>query len=123
MTASLQVKNDRYYAVISYKDGEENKQKWIALGMPVKNNKRKDEAKLEEIKRKFEEQYSTPAGDILFIEYINQWLRKKKPLVQTSTWEGYEVYVTRHIVPYFAPLKLSMRELRPGHIKDYYEFS
>lgn len=77
---------------------------------------------LDEIKRKFEEQYSTPAGDMLFVIYIKQWLEKKKPLIQMSTWEGYEIYVTRHIVPYFEPLKLSLRDIRPQHIKDYYEF-
>lgn len=122
MTANLKIKNDRYYAVINYKEGNEYKQKWIALGLPTKNNKRKAEAMLDEVKKKFEEQYSTPAGDILFVIYMKQWLEKKKPLIQLSTWEGYEIYVTRHIIPYFEPLKLSLRDLRPHHIKDYYEF-
>ncbi len=122
MTATLKVKNDRYYAVINYKEGSEYKQKWIALGLPTKNNKRKAEAMLEDIKRKFEEQYSMPAGDMLFVIYIKQWLEKKKPLIQLSTWEGYEIYITRHIIPYFEPLKLSLRDVRPQHIKDYYEY-
>ena len=122
MTANLKVKNDRYYAVINYKEGNEYKQKWIALGLPAKNNKRKAEAMLNEVKKKFEEQYSTPAGDMPFVLYIKQWLEKKKPLIQMSTWEGYEIYATRHIIPYFEPFKLSLRELRPQHIKDYYEF-
>lgn len=122
MTATLKIKNDRYYAVINYKDGSEYKQKWIALGIPTKNNKRKAEAMLGEIKKKFEEQYSTPAGDMLFVIYIKQWLDRKKPLIQMSTWEGYETYATRHIIPYFEPLKLSLRDLRPQHFKDYYEF-
>lgn len=122
MTATLKVKNDRYYAVINYKEGKEYKQKWIALGLPTKNNKRKAEAMLAEVKRRFEEQYSTPAGDILFVIYIKQWLEKKKPLIQMSTWEGYEIYATKHIIPYFEPLELSLRDLRPQHIKNYYEF-
>lgn len=54
MTANLKVKNDRYYAVINYKEGNEYKQKWVALGLPTKNNKRKAEAMLDEVKRKFE---------------------------------------------------------------------
>lgn len=122
MTANLKVKNDRYYAVINYKDCGEYKQKWIALGLPTKNNKRKAEMMLDEIKRKYEEQYSTPAGDMPFVIYLKQWLEKKKPLIQMSTWEGYEIYVTRHIIPYFEPLNISLRELKPRHIKDYYEF-
>ncbi len=122
MTANLKIKSNRYYAVVNYKEGNEYKQKWIALGLPVKNNKRKAEAMLDEVKRQFEERYSTPAGDMLFVIYIKQWLEKKKPLIQLSTWEGYEIYVTRHIIPYFEPLKLSLRDLRPQHIKEYYEF-
>jgi len=46
MTATLKIKNDRYYAVVNYKEGAEYKQKWIALGLPAKNNKRKAEAML-----------------------------------------------------------------------------
>ena len=122
MTANLKIKNDRYYAVINYKDGSEYKQKWVSLGLPTKNNKRKAEAMLDEVRRKFEEAYSTPAGDMMFVVYLKQWLEKKKGLIQMSTWEGYEIYVTKHIVPYFEPLRLSLRQLRPKHIKDYYEF-
>ena len=121
MTATLKIKNDRYYAVINYKEGSAYKQKWIALGLPVKNNKRRAESMLEEVKAKFEEQYSMPAGDMLFVVYLKQWLERKKPLVQMSTWEGYEIYATRHIIPYFEPMKLSLRDVRPQHIKDYYE--
>ena len=70
MTASLKVKNDKFYAVINYKEGSAYKQKWISLGLPVKNNKRRAEAMLEEIRLKFEEEYSTPGGDMLFVVYI-----------------------------------------------------
>lgn len=122
MTVTLTIKNNRYYAVVNYKEEDQYKQKWIALGLPVKNNKRKAEAMLDEIKKDFQERYSTPAGDMLFVIYIKQWLQRKKPLIQLSTWEGYEIYVTRHIIPYFEPLKLSLRDLRPQHIKGYYEF-
>ena len=52
MTANLKIKNDRYYAVINYKDGSEYKQKWVSLGLPTKNNKRKAEAMLDEVRRK-----------------------------------------------------------------------
>ena len=39
MTAVLKIKQDRFYAVINYKDGMAYKQKWISLGLPVKNNR------------------------------------------------------------------------------------
>lgn len=122
MTASLKIKGDRYYAVINYKEGTNYKQKWIALGIPAKNNKRRAEAMLDEIKREYEERYSTPAGDMMFVTYARQWLERKKTCTELSTWEGYQIYVDRHIVPYFEPLKLSLRDVKPQHIMDYYHY-
>lgn len=122
MTARLKIKGDRYYAVINYKEGTDHKQKWIALGIPAKNNKRRAEAMLDEIKREYEERYSTPAGDMMFVAYARQWLEKKKTCTEMSTWEGYQIYVERHIVPYFEPLKLSLRDIKPQHIMDYYHY-
>ena len=122
MTASLKVKNDKFYAVINYKAGSAYKQKWISLGLPAKNNKRRAEAMLEEIRLKFEEEYSTPGGDMLFVVYIRRWLEKKKPLIELSTWEGYQIYAERHIIPYFEPMGLTLREVKPHHIKQYYDY-
>ena len=121
MTATLKIKNDRYYAVINYKEGRVYKQKWVALGLPVKNNKRKAEAKLEEVRRQYEVAYELPSGDILFTTYLRQWVQDKKPFIELSTWEGYQMYAERHIIPYFEPLQLTLRELKPQHIKDYYQ--
>lgn len=48
MTGSLQIKNDKYYAVLNFKDHSGKRaQKWVSLGLPaVKGNKRLAEAKL-----------------------------------------------------------------------------
>ena len=44
MTGSLQIKNDKYYAVINYKDDYNNrKQKWVPTELTVAGNKRKAE--------------------------------------------------------------------------------
>lgn len=121
MTGSLKIKNNHYYAVINYKDEGRYRQKWFPLGLEVKGNKRKAESMLDEIKREFEEAYSTPRGDMKFTTYLQQWLEKKKPMIELSTWEGYESYILRHIIPFFEPLSLSLRELKPQHIKAYYD--
>lgn len=122
MKASLKIKDNKYYAVINYKDGEKYKQKWITLGLPVKNNKRKAEALLEEIIKTQEESYCSATGGMMFTEYIKQWLVKKKPLIELSTWEGYQIYAERHIIPYFEPLNLSLRDVKPKHIQEYYQY-
>lgn len=119
MKATLKIKNNRYYAVINYKEGDKYKQKWITLGLDVKNNKRKAEAKLEEIKSTLTESDVQP-DNILFVNFIRQWLSEKKPSIQLSTWEGYEIYAESHIIPYFEPLKLTVKDVKPKHIQDYY---
>lgn len=120
MTVSLRIKNDKFYAVASYKENGKNKQKWIALGLPIKNNKRKAEEMANAIRRDFEVKYLSPSSDTLFVPYILNWLEEKKPLIQLSTWEGYEIYAKKHIIPYFEPLNLKLNEVKSKHISDYY---
>ena len=55
MTGSLQIKNNKYYAVLNFKDKEgKRKQKWISLDMEVKNNKRKAEQALNKLIAEYE---------------------------------------------------------------------
>lgn len=122
MTTTLRIKDGRYYAVVSYKEGTAYKQKWITLDLPAKNNKRKAEAKLDELKPILEERFSSPGGEVPFVAYLRRWLEKKQPFVEQSTWEGYKIYVEKHLVPYFEPLKLALIDVKPSHIKDYYEY-
>lgn len=122
MTARLEIKNEKYYAVISYKDGGSYKQKWISMGLPAKNNKRTAEKMLGEIMSKYEGSYSTLEGDMLYTSFLKRWLKEKKDVIELSTWENYENIVTVHLIPYFEPMKLTLRELRPQHFIDYYHF-
>ena len=48
MTGSLQVKNDKYYAVINMKEGGKRKQKWISLDLPVKEKEKQKTMNLQE---------------------------------------------------------------------------
>lgn len=122
MTGSLRIKNDRYYAVISYQDGMKYKQKWISLKLDAKNNKRKAEAALADVLREYEESYGMPSGDMPFIAYVEKWLERKEKTVEKSTWEGYAIYARKHIIPYFSQMHLSIRDIKPKHIADYYTF-
>ncbi|MDE6030882.1 MAG: hypothetical protein K2G32_04605, partial [Oscillospiraceae bacterium] len=37
---------------------------------------------------------------VLFTDFISDWLKRKQGQVQQSTWEKYEIYAERHIIPY-----------------------
>ena len=40
--------------------------------------------------------------------------------VRLNTWEGYQIYVEKHIIPFFKPLKLTLQEISAQHIQNYY---
>ncbi len=70
------------------------------------------------------EQKETPTNseNILFTDYLQQWLKKKKNKVELTTWEGYYNTVVNHFIPYFKPLNLTIKEIKPKHIVNYYDY-
>ena len=122
MTARLFDKNGTYYCVISYKEGEKHKQKWISLGVPTSIGKAKATKLMEEKKTEFESQLCLSGKTTYFVDYIKKWLEGKRGIVEITTFEGYETYIFKHIIPYFEPLQLRLTEVKPIHIKEYYDY-
>ncbi len=126
MKASLQVKNGKYYAVLSYKDEfGQDKRKWIATGYEEKGNKRKAEQKLSEILQKYKdnenviETHAKPTNDISLNEYLNQWYQSRKNEVEELTFESYG-FVIKKMTKYFAKNQITLNELKPYDIQTYY---
>ncbi len=130
MTGCLKIKNDTYYAVLNLKVGDKYKQKWISTKLKTKGNKRKATEFLNALIVEYEEkEIQTKAieenenqCDILFTEYMKNWLEKKKNKVETITFEGYKTQVNSHIIPYFQEKNFKISEIRPKHISEFYEF-
>lgn len=125
MTGRLYERNGKYHAVLYYKDKNKKKARlWRCTGYEIKGNKKKAEAKLAEFieENRHLEYNESDAKRILFTEAIRQWLERKQNKVELSTYEGYTVYVNRHIIPYFEKLNLYLDEVTPKHIRDYYEY-
>ncbi len=123
MTGILQIKNEKYYCVLDFKDEfGKRKRKWISTGLPAKGNKRKATEILNKIMAEYEAKETQPnTDDILFTDYLMQWLEKKKNKVELITWEGYNSQVRCHIYPYFKAKKLKLSEIKPIHIATFYE--
>ena len=122
MTGSLQTKSGTYYAVVRIPDdtGRE-KQKWISTGIPVAgNNKRQAHVRLREIISEMEQRKVTYSADILFLSWVDKWLEQKQNEVRLNTYESYEWAYKKYIVPFFAPLKLTLGTIAPQHIQDFY---
>ena len=123
MTGSLQEKRGIYYCVLNYRTPEgKRKQKWITTQLPIKGNKRKAEKFLLEILHKYSEEDFIETSSSNFCQYMKEWLENKKSTVELSTWEGYQTYVEKHIIPYFKPMNLKLEDLTPSHFMDYNHF-
>ncbi len=62
------------------------------------------------------------SANVLFTDFLSDWLNRKRGQIQQSTWEKYEIYTNRHIIPYFSELGLRLTDLKPRHFADYYQY-
>ena len=129
VTVSQQVKNGKYYAVLQWKDKNNKKcQKWLTLKMKAeKGNKREAKRKAEEIKHQFALELNTPTSvtanksNILFGDYMLEWLKKQKSQVELTTYSGYEHNVNK-IADYFNDLGITLQKLKTKHIQEFYDY-
>lgn len=122
MTGCLKIKNDTYYAVLNLKQDGKYKQKWVSTKLNIKGNKRKATEFLNELLVEYEEkENNSKLENVLFADYLMQWLEKKRDKVETITFEGYKTLVENHIYPYFKKKKFTLSEIKPSHVADFYE--
>ncbi len=123
MNGILQTKGGKYYAVLDYTcpDGS-RKRKWVSTGFTVAgNNARAAKRALADIISEYEEKEAYLQGDCLFLDYLADWLRKEKELIDISTWSSYRLIVESHVTPYFKPFNYTLTELTPQIIQRYYD--
>ena len=119
----LQEKKGRFYIVLSYTDIEnKRKTKWIPTGLPVKNNKKRAEKMLMEARERFKPPVTrdTVRNDMLFSDYLTEWLKIIKSTVRRTTFSSYSSLVKSVIKPYFEKLEVTLDGLKPIHIQTFY---
>ena len=127
MTGSLQIKSGMFYTVIRIPDSTgHDQQKWESTGVEEgeKGEKRDRREKAKAILHKriadYETQQVTYSKEILFLDWFDTWMEQKRDEIRPNTWECYDLYMQKHIIPYFKPLKLKLREVNALHIQRYY---
>ena len=127
MTAGhLQVKNGYYYIVLNYTDSKGvRKQPWFSTGLPEKNNKKRAEKMLMEMRRSFvipdeEGIYGDISPNMLFADYMEVWLEIVRGSVEKTTFSSYTQMVKKKIVPYFRDLGVTLGGLEAKHIQRFY---
>lgn len=124
VTGSIYERKGIYYAIVSYYVDGRRKQKSVSTGLPVKGNKRRALEFLENLKRTYETKESMENMDgsrLLMTDYMDEWLKIVRPLVERATYKSYDNMVSARIRPHFEKLNLLLTEVEPKHIKMLYD--
>ena len=117
MTASLRVKNDKYYVVLTHTtDGKKN-QTWISTGLSVTGNEGKARQIMLDMLGEKPEQAAP--HDILFSDAVRRWLEDVRHRVDEVTYQGYEVQARAHILPYFDDLQIRLCDVDGETLQTY----
>ena len=65
--------------------------------------------------------FSSNAAELLFADFMEQWLDVIKKDVKTTTFGGYQMNVQAAIAPYFRARKIRLCELTADDINDFYD--
>ena len=86
MTASLRVKNDKYYVVLTHTtDGKKN-QTWVSTGLSATGNEGKARQLMLDMLGDKPEQAAPP--DMLFSDAVRRWLEDVRHRVDEVTYQG-----------------------------------
>lgn len=117
----LQEKKGYFYMVLSYPDAAgKRKTKWFPTGLTVKGNKKKAEAMLMETRKTFVPEYQPIKDDMLFSDFLLQWLEIAKSTIALTTYSSYYGMANGIIVPHFKARKITLGNLKPIDIQAFY---
>ena len=141
ITGSVQINKGYYFLVFNmYNEYGKRKPEWHSTGLKVDNNERKnnqirkqaEKILNEELVRvnaenSFSNKMNTIAknskySNMLFSDYMLEWLENIKPKVVQSTYIGYEQVIKGRLCPYFKSKKIKLIDLRPRDIQDFINY-
>jgi len=121
MQGTLKKRGQYWYIIVDLKTNEgKRKQKWIN----TKCEKKPDAEKfLRATLTEIDNNNFVDTKKIYFTDFMQDWLNNViKNKVERTTWDGYEINVNRHIIPFFKDnyKGLLLKDVQPIHIQKYY---
>ena len=121
MTANLYERYGKYQVMLSWQQDGMRKQKSVATGITVQgNNKREAEAARKRILAEWEEKVTENFQDILFSDYLKQWLEDIKCSIAETTYYSYKDTIEKVICPHFDKVGVKLNDLKPHHVQSFY---
>ena len=126
VTGSLQIKNKIYQAVLSYKENNKWKTKWVSTKIKaVKGNKKKAQIELEKIKDNFQKEINTETpveASLKFIDYMKKWLKMMQSSLKETTYLGYKKVIFGRMTTYFDEKDITLTNIKPHHVQEFYQY-
>ena len=134
-TGHLSEKNGRWYAVLNLYDADGKRhEKWQSLDLAAKKGtKTEANHRLNQILERYNsgdlylretmthaERERNRIADLKVEDYLTEWLTGYKGSVTDSTYESYQMYINVHMISFFKPMKLKVRELTGDDFNEYY---
>lgn len=138
ITGCLQKKNGFYYAVLYLKVDGKRKTKWVPTKLPVDGtSERKARNAFDDIRMQYERDEEerllreaemiaklngmNPEALIPFADYMEKWLNTIRSTIATAIYQSYSGMLRARITPYFKSKDVSLGELTPQHIEEFYQ--
>lgn len=141
ITGSVQINKGYYFLVFNmYNEYGKRKPEWHSTGLKVDDNERKNNQNKKQAEKMLKEELvrinaensfsnkmntiakSSKYSNMLFCNYMLEWLENIKPKVVQSTYIGYEQIVKGRLYSYFKTNKLKLVDLRPRDIQDFINY-
>ena len=141
ITGSVQINKGYYFIVFNmYNEYGKRKPEWHSTGLKVDNNERKNNQIRKQAEKILNEELvrvnaensftnnmntiakNSKYSNMLFSDYMLEWLENIKPKVVQSTYIGYEQVVKGKLCPYFKSKKIKLIDLRSRDIQDFINY-
>ena len=127
LRANIIEKRGTLQVIVSYKDSNGKiRQKWKDTKLKKKGNKKRAEKIRDEFLLELESQLAMECKcanpDLLFYDYLLNYLEVSKKQVAFNTYVGYKHYVHNRIYKFFYPKKIKLNRLKPYHLQDFYQY-
>ena len=134
LRANIVEKRGTLHVVVTFKDENgKSRQKWRDTKLKKKGNKKRAEKIKEDFIKEIENQLSQTntlgkvdplldsRKDLLFYDYLVDYLNVINKEVSYATYIGYMKYVEKRIKSFFESSKLLLVDLRPVHLQKFYQ--
>lgn len=121
ISGHLSPKAGRWYMVLELRTPEGKRTpKWIGTGLAVKGNKRRAEALLYQKRFEYSVAVGT-SGNMLFSEYLKQWIESRQCELAKATFDSYKSILEGQVIRFYAAKGVALSALRAIDIIAYHQ--